>query len=106
MIDPIWHRQGIAAFRRGFLRSPQRNEAKNRAKIGYGLYQCECCTWIDGPKQFQIDHIKPVMEDKDWNHIVERFWDLNNLQLICLSCHKEKTQLDREKMREQRKENG
>ena len=100
-----WHNQGIAALRRAFLRSPQRNEAKRRAKIAYGLYQCEICCHIGGPKEFDVDHIYPMQLTLDWNEIMKRFWDLDNLSLICKPCHKDKTKYDRELMRQQRLDN-
>ena len=44
------------------------------------------------------------MECEDWNKIIERFWDEDNLDLLCRPCHKVKTKEDRARMRENRKE--
>ena len=56
-------------------------------KVRYGL----CPPWrknFDECKQFatEIDHINPVSSEHD-----EHFYDTNNLQGLCKSCHSKKT---------------
>ena len=65
-----------------------------------GLYKCEECGHEGKVKEFNVDHIVPVMECPDWNQIVLRFWDEDNLQLLCRACHKVKTKDDRKRIRE------
>ena len=41
-----------------------------------------------------------MMENGDWNKIVDRFWNQDNLQLLCKKpCHLEKTREDRKRMK-------
>lgn len=61
-------------------------------------FVCAKCSKVDGAKEFQIDHIEPVIplnktqSEMSWDEIIERmFCDLSNLQVLCLDCHHEKT---------------
>ena len=63
---------------------------------------CECAECGDYDPRFQIDHIRPLYEQKykqphevDWS-----YWDEKNLQTLCRKCHKAKTKGDMEKLRE------
>ena len=94
----------IGALRSSFTRSRARGNTIKRNRISRGLYKCEKCGHEGKVKEFQVDHIDPVMKCDDWNNIVERFWDEENLQLLCKPCHKVKTKEDRAQMRE--KKNG
>jgi len=56
--------------------------------------ECNECGEYD--PRFQIDHIKPLYEQKyktsdevDWS-----YWDEKNLQTLCRECHKKKTKTD------------
>lgn len=44
---------------------------------------CKACERIVGPDQFELDHIKPLHKGgtDDWD----------NLQVLCIECHKAKT---------------
>ena len=90
----------IGALRSSFTRSRARGNTIKRNRIARGLYKCEKCGHEGKVKEFQVDHIDPVMKCDDWNNIVERFWDEENLQLLCKPCHKDKTKIDRAQMRE------
>ena len=57
---------------------------------------CECAECGNYDVRFEIDHIKPLYEQKnktadevDWS-----YWDEKNLQTLCRKCHKEKTKQD------------
>ncbi len=73
--------------------------AKNKAKISYGLYQCESCGAM--VKDIEIDHIDPVVPidvktsdlslDEYYSNL---FCDPENLQAICNNCHTTKTDLE------------
>ena len=63
---------------------------------------CECSLCGEYDPRFQIDHIRPLYEQKykqphevDWS-----YWDEKNLQTLCRKCHKEKTKKDMENLRE------
>jgi len=60
---------------------------KMRAK-----YLCSGCKSKFGSKEVQVDHIDPVGECADWNVYIDRlFCAKENLQILCKTCHKEKT---------------
>lgn len=49
-------------------------------------------------RDFDCDHIKPLIEsDGDLT-----YWMMNNLQLLCKDCHKDKTKVDMIRLRETR----
>ena len=82
------------------MRSKARGNTVRRNRVARGLYKCEKCGHEGKVKEFQVDHVDPVMKCDDWNNIVERFWNEENLQLLCKPCHKVKTKEDRAMMRE------
>jgi 5-methylcytosine-specific restriction endonuclease McrA len=45
--------------------------------------------------EMQVDHIKPLFEANN----DPSYWDLSNLQSLCLRCHAEKTRKDMERWR-------
>ena len=62
---------------------------------------CECSLCGEYDPRFQIDHIRPLYEQKykqphevDWS-----YWDEKNLQTLCRKCHKEKTKKDMENLK-------
>lgn len=81
---------------------------KKRAHVERGVYKCECChqevtpTIFDDNKRkrvtnIYVDHIKPVIDPDvgwvSWDSTIENmFCELDNLQLLCGSCHKLKSQ--------------
>lgn len=109
------------ANRRLFARSPLVREKQDesrqefprykkdgtRAKKNWVKRQCEVCNeWVSST-QIQIDHIDPVVPKEGfspsldlWDRItifLKRLWcDKSNLQRICTTCHKIKT--DKEKL--------
>ena len=90
----------IGALRSSFMRSRARGNTVKRNRISRGLYKCEECGHEGKVREFNVDHIVPVMECQDWNKIVARFWDEDNLQLLCKECHKVKTKDDRRRIKE------
>lgn len=74
----------------------------NRGPRGGRLYICLCCGDSFPLNKIQVDHIEPVIaidktiDDYDLNALVSRIYvDINNLQLLCLDCHKKKTLIER-----------
>jgi hypothetical protein len=66
------------------------------------------CKTLIGAKDFQIDHINPIVPLTGWENFdsfIERmFVDETNLQLICKSpCHSEKSKTENEIRRASKK---
>ena len=92
-----------SALRRAFTRYPVGHAVKTAARRQYtGVnkrqkweYQCaDCATWAAG-KETQVDHINPAGTLKtfaDLPGFVERlFCEKDNLQVLCLTCHRRRT---------------
>jgi len=62
-------------------------------------YQCNSCKAWFPEKQINVDHIKPAGSlncKEDLAGFVERlFCEQDNLQVLCESCHNEKTKLEK-----------
>lgn len=65
------------------------------ARIGRGLYKCNGCGDIFGPKFITVDHISPVVPigvEFNWDtYINNLFCDPSGLQCLCCVCHDIKT---------------
>lgn len=79
---------------------PKFNKDGSRAKKDSVQYQCSACTeWIKSTA-ISVDHIVPVIGvDEgfvDWNEFISRlFCGEDNLQVVCDTCHKTKTNTER-----------
>lgn len=83
-------------LRRIHCKWPARKPAIVNNRIARGKYKCQKCGDIVGYKDFDIDHIKPVISVNrgfvDWNEYIERlFAETDGYQLLCKPCHKKKT---------------
>lgn len=89
-----------SALRRRWVSWPPRNEVKNKAKV-YApegrrkyLYQCAKCKELYPGNDVQVDHIKEcgsLQSFEDLPRFVETlFSGVDNLQVLCTKCHKEK----------------
>ena len=78
---------------------PERREALKRNRVGKDHYLCDLCQKVFVREAVQIDHIHPVVGRggfKDWNTYIDRlFCGIDNLQVACMTCHKEKTNRER-----------
>ncbi len=54
------------------------------------------CVKCGNKEELQVDHIKAIVNGGD-------MWDENNLQTLCINCHKRKTKKD---LKEKREKNG
>lgn len=94
----------ISVLRSGTRRYPPKyttlNEAKTEKKINKKTgrlaqhFLCALCEKEYVAKEVQVDHIEPVVKDKfiDWNTYIPRlFCEQENLQCLCITCHKKKT---------------
>jgi 5-methylcytosine-specific restriction endonuclease McrA len=91
----------IGTLRRASYRFPGRYNAFNAAKIGRNKYTCAKCKGTFGRKDTRIDHIEPVVEVAvgfvDWNTFIERLYcPQEGYQILCRTCHDEKTVQERE----------
>lgn len=82
------------------------NDAKTTKKINEKTgriaqhYRCKACKDEFPAKEVQVDHKKPVIDPKigfvDWNTYIERmFCKKSNLQVLCTTCHKKKSDKER-----------
>jgi len=51
-------------------------------------HRCQSCGKLLDFHEFNCDHIQPIAAGGD-------MWDKNNLQTLCVECHKKKTKIDR-----------
>jgi 5-methylcytosine-specific restriction endonuclease McrA len=98
-----------AALRKVWLWSPIHGEAQAKARIRRGVYVCNVCATEVGPKDKNVDHIEPVTplqgfkSLEEWGPALQRMFDPENHQILCLSCHKLKTSdenLQRKKLKQ------
>lgn len=99
-------------LRSGSRRWPPKYETLNAAKTEKKVnkatgrlaqhYQCNICKKEYTSKDIEVDHIKPIIDPKkgfiDWNTFVNNlFCSADNLQAVCKTCHKTKTQKEKAK---------
>lgn len=91
----------IHGLRRLSYRYPPRHAAYNAAKSGRNQYHC-----INHPekifkrKEVQLDHIQPVVDPETGfttfdDYITRLFCDESGFQVLCIPCHKKKTEKER-----------
>lgn len=86
----------IKVLRREFLFSPQRKEALKKAEKLKGFFTCAKCEKNYPKDHINIDHISPVIDltgFKDWNTFIDWLF-FGELQVLCLNCHKGKSNLE------------
>lgn len=78
---------------------------KNGKEILKTYWQCaKCCEWFRNESDMEVDHKVEVGGFRgDWNTIVTRMYDENNLQALCIECHSKKTNTFNASLRYQRK---
>jgi 5-methylcytosine-specific restriction endonuclease McrA len=95
----------ISTLRAGSKRWPPKWQTLNSAYVGIRLnektnregkhYLCALCEGEFPSKEIHIDHKIPVTGPEGfttWNDYIERlFCSKENLQAVCVGCHKEKT---------------
>lgn len=89
---------------------PPRREAIKRARTERGVYKCASCEGSFGPKEIQLDHIKPVVDEEigfvDWDTYIDRlFCSVDGFQVLCKTCHGAKTYLEQEIRKQVKHEN-
>ena len=91
----------VNKLRRLSYQWPPRRQAIVNARIDRGVYICNICKGEFGPKEIQVDHIKPVVDEEigfvDWNTYIDRlFCSVDGFQILCKTCHGAKTFLEQE----------
>lgn len=95
-----------STLRGGMRRWPPKWKALNNAAVGRKVnkktgklaqhYVCASCRNEFTSKDVEVDHIEPVVELTgfvSWDVYIDRlFCEESNLQVLCKSCHKVKTQ--------------
>ncbi len=89
----------IPVLRRATYRWKERGEALKAARIERGLYKCADCKNQFKAKEVQLDHILPVVDPKtgwiDWNTFITRLFVFKEgWQVLCSTCHDQKTMLE------------
>lgn len=88
-----------SALRNASSRWPPKYETRKKANVSYGKYTCAGYSrtpHIVGASEIQVDHIHPVVDPADgfvdWNTFIDRlFTEAENFQVLCLTCHKKKS---------------
>lgn len=103
------------SFRKYYVKYEVLNEAKTEKKVNASTgriaqhYRCNGCKKEFVQSQVQIDHIEGVTDNRgfvDWNTYIDRlFCPKDNLQCLCLSCHKRKTKDENAERRKAKKGN-
>ena len=97
-------------LRQGTRRWAPITDVEKEARVERGLYECAKCKNIVPPtikvgrkrvKNIAIDHITPIVNPEtgfvSWDELIENmFCEKENLQLLCKSCHDEKSKEERE----------
>ena len=109
-----WTEARFRSFVKGNLRRTSMkwspiNECLKAARVKRGFYLCaECNQEVPASnkvgrkreKNVHVDHIHPIIDPAvgwtTWDDCIERmFSELDNLQVLCGSCHKDKTDLEK-----------
>ena len=106
----------INTLRRASFRWRPRGEAEKLARVQIGEfstgrakfgYKCAKCGIVGKKKDTNTDHIEPVVAITGWDSLdgfAERmFCDTEGYQILCLSCHDEKTFNEKEERKRLRK---
>lgn len=104
---PWYMGYAFAYLRRIFAWSPEKKVALKRQLHGDGMYRCESCTQPFPKAKVHVDHkicvVDPLTGFTNWDSYITRlFCSADNLQILCLDCHKVKTGAEA-KIRKERK---
>lgn len=102
----------VSALRAAFRRYPPKFAVLKNAALGKRInkatgkeamhYKCAKCKKAFVAKQVQVDHIDPIVDPVEgfvsWEKYIERlFCTIDNLQVLCVTCHKKKTAAEKVK---------
>jgi len=101
----------ISGIRSAFRRWPPKYECLANASVGRKVNKatgrlaehkkCASCGGEFPSNKIEADHIEPVIDPKtgfiDWNTYISRIAvGVEGYQALCLTCHKEKTNLEKQ----------
>jgi hypothetical protein len=101
-VEPKQRQQIIQALRKQWMYSPQYRAALKRATVvtkALGgrrttAIRCACCEALEPREAVAVDHVSPVVCPDagfgTWDEFISRLFE-NPLQVLCVSCHAEKT---------------
>ena len=89
----------IPLLRKKSLYWPGRTQALGLARIERGFYICANCKNKFGRKNVHVDHIKSVIDTStgwdSWDTYIKRLYvPAEQLQVLCVQCHKSKSLLE------------
>jgi len=109
LIKPVaefhWFAHSKRTLRRQWKRTPMAVLALQRARSAAGWVCAKCLETFD-KRSINIDHITPVVSvyappSEDLNEFARRlFCSADGLQVLCLTCHKQKTKIENKERRE------
>lgn len=72
-------------------------------------YKCAKCLGAFPSKDVQVDHIKPIIDPTigftTWDNVInDMFCESDNLQVLCLACHKIKSDTEKSLAKERKNE--
>jgi 5-methylcytosine-specific restriction endonuclease McrA len=80
------------------------NAAKTEKKVNLSTgrvaqhFRCALCEDDFPAKQVQVDHIVEIGREKTWDEFIDGlFCEGDNLQVLCIPCHKQKTKEEKQK---------
>lgn len=113
-----WTKGRFDAFITSILRGGSRrwgpkfqclNEAKTEKKVNPATgrvaqhFRCATCQLDFPQKECQVDHIVPIGTEKTWDQFIEGlFCEKDNLQVLCKTCHKNKSLKESNENRQRR----
>lgn len=117
--DSRFHSFIKSALRSASQRWPPKFEALADAFVGKKVntktgrigkhYKCNSCLQEYPSSEVQVDHIHPVIDPAigfiSWDEVVKRmFCGKEDFQILCKTCHKSKTTVERQQATERRRD--
>lgn len=118
-----WTEARFNSFIKSILRQGTRrwapiSDALKKARVSRGVYLCACCGQegpasirLDGKKYKNaiVDHIVPIVPPETgfttWDDCIQNmFCEEDNLQVLCHSCHTEKSNEERDIAKQRRQQ--
>lgn len=98
----------IATLRKASFKWPTRYAAIKKARISRGIYECKKCKKTGPLKEFDLDHVIPVIGPEgfiSFDVYIERLFPDNEdgWQLLCKKCHEKKTEKENKIRRKNKK---
>lgn len=86
---------------------PAISAALDKARRGFGLYECVECRQVVARKNLEKDHEPPVIPITGWddyNGVIERWLgERSEIRVMCKPCHKAKSKRENAARRQSRK---